>query len=387
MNQTGPRYHAFDSLRGLMMWLGIVLHSAMVYMEPRNALHGSPQTSLAASLIFGWVHTFRMPVFFIMAGFFAALLMERRGLTGLLANRARRIGLPFLIFWPILLVLINVIILEHATRLDVQALDVDMDVRTWIISTGHLWFLYYLVLLTLVVAPLLCALQRAFASMNSFLPKPFVPALATTIPGLLVLSLPGAWLSKDFPFGIMSGNSSFLPDIESLVYYALFYLFGVTLYNFREELTAVYSARWPVFLAVSVALYLVCGLLGVAQLEAVGNEVSSAGIKTAFIIFYSFGGWTWSAFFLGFFSRFLNDRHPVAQYLSDSSYWVYLMHYPVVLSLALMMYDFELPALIKMSILIAVTTLTCLLTWQLGVRNSMVGALLNGGSKTAQNKQ
>ena len=43
------------------------------------------------------VHGFRMPVFFLMSGFFTALLWRRRGLGALLNHRLRRVALPLLI--------------------------------------------------------------------------------------------------------------------------------------------------------------------------------------------------------------------------------------------------------------------------------------------------
>ena len=140
MSEPFDRLYAFDNLRACMMWLGIVLHSAMVYMEPSDPLSGSPQTSLLATSLFGWIHIFRMPVFFIMAGFFAMLLIDRRGLIGTLQNRALRLVVPFAVFWPILLIAINLIIMVHTQKSGVNSRGISFDIDHWIISTGHLWF-------------------------------------------------------------------------------------------------------------------------------------------------------------------------------------------------------------------------------------------------------
>jgi hypothetical protein len=43
-----------------------------------------------ADLLVALIHAFRMPVFFIVAGFFAAMLVQRRGRSGLLKHRFRR---------------------------------------------------------------------------------------------------------------------------------------------------------------------------------------------------------------------------------------------------------------------------------------------------------
>ncbi len=49
-----------------------------------------------------FIHSFRMPIFFVMAGFFAAMMRARRGSKDLLVNRFRRIVLPFVVGWVVL---------------------------------------------------------------------------------------------------------------------------------------------------------------------------------------------------------------------------------------------------------------------------------------------
>ena len=43
------------------------------------------------------IHGFRMPLFFLVSGFFTAMLWRRRGLVALLKQRAKRILLPCLL--------------------------------------------------------------------------------------------------------------------------------------------------------------------------------------------------------------------------------------------------------------------------------------------------
>ena len=40
------------------------------------------------------MHGFRMPVFFLLSGFFTAMLWRRRGLPSLIRHRLRRVALP-----------------------------------------------------------------------------------------------------------------------------------------------------------------------------------------------------------------------------------------------------------------------------------------------------
>ena len=89
------RLHALDHLRATMMWLGIVLHASIAYMAAPSPLpwHDDLSTPVA-DLLVAVIHAFRMPLFFILAGFFVALLLQQRGLAGMPRHRVRRLGLP-----------------------------------------------------------------------------------------------------------------------------------------------------------------------------------------------------------------------------------------------------------------------------------------------------
>ena len=105
------RYHAFDSLRAAMMLLGLVIHSAMGYVifpTDRTWPFKDPHPSAFFDLLVMFIHAFRMPVFFVIAGFFAAFLYSTRGSRALLRNRAERIALPLTCAWIILFPLVIV---------------------------------------------------------------------------------------------------------------------------------------------------------------------------------------------------------------------------------------------------------------------------------------
>lgn len=99
-----PRHHALDALRASMMVLGVAMHAGLSYGgTPANPIWGVKdphRTPLADALMFP-SDAFRMPIFFAVAGFFAALLYERRGPRGLLTNRLLRIAVPFAVGWAI----------------------------------------------------------------------------------------------------------------------------------------------------------------------------------------------------------------------------------------------------------------------------------------------
>ena len=99
------RYHELDSLRGCMMMLGVALHAAVAYMQtPLDELwpYKNSQTHFVFDVLVAFLHTFRMPVFFVMAGFFAALLYQQRGVRSMIWNRAQRVLGPLLVGWIVI---------------------------------------------------------------------------------------------------------------------------------------------------------------------------------------------------------------------------------------------------------------------------------------------
>ena len=84
------------------MLLGLVLHSAVSYttvsLEQAWPYQDAQRGAIFDIAVF-FIHLFRMPVFFVVAGFFAALLYYRDGGSRFAANRARRVLLPLALFW------------------------------------------------------------------------------------------------------------------------------------------------------------------------------------------------------------------------------------------------------------------------------------------------
>ena len=93
------RYHGLDFVRAMAMILGMSVHVNIFYFtEDRmfwsaGEYHGDPINQFIAFFIF----QFRMPLFYMLAGFFSLLVIERKGLGFIVRDRLKRIGLPFIL--------------------------------------------------------------------------------------------------------------------------------------------------------------------------------------------------------------------------------------------------------------------------------------------------
>lgn len=124
------RYHGLDLLRGGAMLLGPVVHALVIYDRPDVyvAITDRPAESLTmpglwVPILAGWIHMWRMPLFFALAGFFAAMGLARHGPVAWARDRAWRVLAPFALFLGL-----------H----DLLAAGPPGQLM-------HLWFLYYLV--------------------------------------------------------------------------------------------------------------------------------------------------------------------------------------------------------------------------------------------------
>ncbi len=86
---------------------------------------------------------------------------------------------------------------------------------------------------------------------------------------------------------------------------------------------------------------------------------------------------------LGLFLAHCDLPNPVIRYLSDASYWIYLVHLPLVLLIGGILSTTALPAALKWVATLTVSTPILLLTYHSCVRFTAIGSLLNGQSAGA----
>ncbi|MGO9242383.1 MAG: acyltransferase family protein, partial [Bryobacteraceae bacterium] len=151
MNSTNIRYHALDSMRATMMLLGIYLHVVVGYSGDGHWPYIDPHPTGALNFTLGIIHAFRMPAFYVMAGFFGSLLWNGRGPASFIANRVKRVLVPFVLFWSLLFPVMAAIVisLEQGTNRVVPAFLSGAVLKR--LHPLHLWFLEYLLLLYAIV--------------------------------------------------------------------------------------------------------------------------------------------------------------------------------------------------------------------------------------------
>jgi glucan biosynthesis protein C len=375
------RYHSLDALRGTMMLLGIYLHAAVAYSRHGSWPWKDGSTTGVFDLSLGLIHVFRMPVFFVMAGFFAALLLEQRSATGFLRNRMIRIFLPFTAGWAVLFPLVAALV-TVATSLGEPG---TIPVRyLQFFGSGevlrhldpmHLWFLEYL-LIFYAIAVALVPLARRLPALVAGVERAFRAIVISPLGPLVLaaITVPTLCFMRE---GALDDPSGFVPEARIVITYLVFFASGWLLYRNAGLLATL--RRLP-RLPISLALGLTAALLGFyfIWLRAQSPEDHAVAWLLGSAWFLGLSMWLFVFGFTGLFLRFFERPVPWIRYLSDSSYWLYLMHMPVLLVFQIAVAGTGWTPVVKALFVLAASVPTLLASYHVLVRSTRVGEILNG---------
>lgn len=366
LHRLGGRIHSLDALRAIMMLLGIVLHASETYNIGDSAIwpHDPSTTHVFFNYLSSIIHIFRMPIFFLIAGFFAAMLYYDRGTIPMLKNRVARIILPFIVFLlllnPIILLATEFTLTTFGTSLPGLSTEVTFLPRV----TYHLWFLYYLILITFA-SFILAGLMKKLPHFSKRITSIFEWLIKRRTIGILILSF-CLFIMLVWMWNYWAPTPlTFVPDLKVFVFYLFFYLFGWVLFKSKHLIPNLMNRAW-FFVISGFVIYTTKFVFK----DYVG-DVAYGALNTIVGWFFIFG-------FMGLFVRYFSAHSPRMRYLSDASYWVYLIHLPLTLFTPGLLVDLPLPAFAKFLIVICVTTVVCFSSYHYLVRNTFIGKFLNG---------
>ncbi|KZN44342.1 acyltransferase family protein [Pseudoalteromonas luteoviolacea] len=381
--QHNPRYYFIDNLRSIALLLGVIFHAALAYGPYFKNIWVStdPNTQAFFSYLANWLHLFRMPLFFLIAGFCSALLITRKSNQDFIKLRLKRVLLPFLIFYPILIAMfLHIFSWSNIVANPLPPLiGVLQTIKDPQVSTMHLWFLWVLTQFCLIHW-CLYRFSTAYNAILSICKKPL--ALCILLVATSFISL----LNQPVPF---HAPDKLYPQIWAWGFYGAFYLAGVGLYSNMHRITRGLGPRLLIAGTAAASLYLYFMLLPtpptltevVKTIEKGYFEPTSKShtllVATQAVAIAS---WTALALMLGY--HYLNTESHTSRYVSEASYWVYLVHVPLLLYIQLPLTNIDLPAYAKFAISVSGTMFVSLLTYHFGVRNKFIGHLLNGKKHT-----
>lgn len=167
------------------------------------------------------------------------------------------------------------------------------------------------------------------------------------------------------------------PCRTSLFYYAIFFGFGALYHDARDDAGRV-GRHWWLSLPLALAVVLPVGLAASVGIQETRELIGYAGQRLGSTFLQVLYAWLMIFGLIGLFRRFLSKGRHTIRFLSDSSYWLYLAHLPLIIGGQVLVRDWPLPGLVKMLLLTVVVTAFLLVTYRYGVRYTPLGWLLNG---------
>ena len=392
--QPADRLHALDAVRAYALLLGVVLHGSAAFLVGFPMPMWLDTPSGGAPIIYFVIHMFRMSAFFLIAGFFARVLVERRGVKGFIKDRAKRVALPLVLF-------LIVVTVTAAIGVALGGLPHGLDYLRSLapappqpgaapdptaaalsgFNFGHLWFLYYLLIfyaLTLAIRWLVLAVDPRGALAASS--DRVVAFLLRGVWGPVLIALPIAaylyqldswteWLGLPAPFLVT-------PDMKALIGYGIAFGLGWLL-NRQVQALLDLQKIWYVYFAIAATLTIFClATIGTAPRWAGGALAGTD--RLLYTAAYVVGMWCWVFAFVGAAVRFLSTPHPITRYLADASYWIYLMHLSTLIFFITLLRPYDWHWAIKLVIYVGGSMVILLLTYHWFVRFTWIGAMLNG---------
>lgn len=377
MNNDTERQHYWDVMRAFLMLLGLPYHVAMLY-HPGGWIVEVTQESGALGMLAAFIHLFRMPAFFVVAGYFAALLLARRSPGAWLGSRAFRLGVPLVTSLFVLVPLLN-ILGELTARVPHDA------IREWKYQTAtsggywvrHLWFLIVLLYLSALMAGAV-ALWPGLT--NWRLGNRWDAALARfTAPAVLAFAcliglFEGGAIELFYAAGLNSNVIQQILRVDELITFTPYFMLGAFLQRSPRLLDA-FGRPSPTLAGLAVALSVIGILYGEQVWPPLGRftGVIAAVILTQVCISIA---------------RASFDRPSrIVKRLVAGSFVIYLFHLPILVGLYVLAKAAGLGPAVGFTAILALTFALSWGVWLIVERVPGLNLLFNGMAPVRVRKQ
>lgn len=391
MQNNNVRLDYLDAARAIALMLGVVFHAIISFMPIFIGWAVMDISTNEGVPIFMLIsHSFRMALFFLIAGFFSHMTFHKHGAQSFLKSRVLRIGLPLVIGWFLLRPL-----LVAAWTMGAQSMRGEVDFATsfsaglaslselptgFLIGT-HLWFLYYLLIVSVGILLLryVIGLYEPIKRQLTQIIDGSIDWICNSNAAVVLLSIPTAaclWFMQHW--GIDTPDKSLVPLIPVSLLYGGCFLFGWLLHRQRSLIERFSQLTWL------TAILCVGSIIMTTKLSGFEMKMSHPDyslLKTAFMLSYAMMMWSLVSISLGLCKRLFSGPNKLVRYIADSSYWLYLIHLPIVIGLQIAFAELAIYWLIKLVCIFIITIVVSILFYDAFVRSTFIGATLNGKRK------
>ncbi len=302
------RKHYIDNLRWMMLLILIPYHTAQAWNtwgEP-NYIFFEGNRWISSIIVF--FSPYFMPLLFVLAGISAKFSLQKRTSKEYLAERVKRLLVPFLFgtiaFMPVMSYIGDKFNYSYSEGFLKHYAVFFTKLTDWTgadggFSVGQFWFLLYLFIISIVSAGIAALLKKAGS--KSEITVPFWLVIAFGLP----LPFMSEWLS-------IGG--------KSLVEYTYFFLLGYYVFSNEKTVCRLEKYSWV--------------LLSIGLAASVLNTVLSANSVTVYV-----SKWMMTLALLGSAKRYLNFTGKASDYMNKRSFPFYTYHFIWVVLFQYLLYE------------------------------------------------
>lgn len=372
--QKAARLFYVDNLRIALVILVVLHHVAMVYGASAPFYYVEPPftdpTAFQVLLIFALVNqAWFMGAFFLLAGYFTPGSLDRKGAGSFLKERLLRLGVPLLVY---------IFVLNPISELGVYLMPATLtgitEPLTWagfwqvypdLLGLGPLWFIAMLLTFTI-----------GYAIWRMLTGSGVVRARSTTAPGYLavtvftlLLAVVSFLVRRVVPLGqstTLFVDALSFPTIAYLPQYIGFFAIGVVAAR-HDWLRTLPNAMGIFGLAAAATVMVLLfplaisgQMFSVEVSEALGNAMGNGHWQSAAYTL-------WDAIFsvgislaaIALFRRFFNGQWGIGRFLSKHGYAVYIVHIPIIITIAYALRAVEIGGISKFGVVSAIVIPVC----------------------------
>jgi peptidoglycan/LPS O-acetylase OafA/YrhL len=373
------RLHYIDWLRVLAMLAIFFFHSNRFFDAFGWHLKNAEQNYFS-TLFTGLLDLWLMPIFFLLSGVGSCYALKFRSGGQYLLDRVKRLLIP-LYTVGIFVILLPQVYFDWFTNegytgtfwemipLYLGAIPDKFYASPYFFNIffGHLWFLQFLFLISLVTLPLLIYLKSESG-------QKLIKKLATWCSRwggvflfLIPLILVQIGLRSLFEGGITWAD---------FVYYAVFFLIGYIMPADNRFTDSFKRWGW-ICLALGVTCWGIAGLF----IEVLGYKEGGESFSLMFVLFQiimSIASWSWVVFILSLGVRYLNFNNKVVTYGNDVVLPFYILHQTIILIIGWFVITWDIGILPKYLIIIVVSFVLIMALYELVIRRINIVRFLFG---------
>lgn len=376
--RSASRLLFIDNIRWTMIILVLSMHACDTYSPFGNWYYvDRQQAGLGTALFFGtyqsFLQAFFMAALFFIAGYFSAAAYDRKGFSRFVRDRFFRLGLPTLLYMLVIGPLTQYFLSRtwgtggfgHQWLLHLAD-------GEWLSETGPMWF---------CAALLIFAIVYGLIRLTGW-KETRIELVGNRRGGAAVATFIAIMAASTFLLRVVVAEDASVLNVHpgDFPQYILMFAAGAFGYrgNWITELPERSCIRWA-SLALTFAIPLFAALIvfggglqgETAQYAGGFNPVSAGKCLWEALVCVGMG-----LLMLAVYRRYFNGQGPVARWLSDNAFGVYLIHPPILIGFAILLHAVALNPVAKALLLTAVAAIGSFVASAFVLRKSPLRAIV-----------